>query len=584
MTPGGRLRAAVLATAALLALAACTTIPSSGPVNVGAGVVSSSEPLIPIAEGPRVDDGPAGIVSGFVSASSAGFAGDFTVARQFLTPEASATWDPNAKVTVFDSGALLVTPDSKAKTVTYDIPVKATVDDSGRLTEAADGTRETLTFEMEQGEDGQWRISKLDSGTLVAGANFSQLFTPVSLVFASVDETTVVPELRWLPKDRSSSKTATFAARELVEGPSDWLAPAVHTGFPANSALTVDPVVVSDSGVAAVQLTADSAGNAAERSLAQDQMTLTLTSLPGITSVNVTIAGAPLADDKSASLAPAPLPSAQAAAFINDRLGVWDGQKLWQVPDEVGGLPAGSTGVTQSFGKPTAAWIVGGTDLVISTALTEGVTSLKAAPADATAPTAVMKTATIFQGSRLIAPSADRHGWFWTASSDGASGFVAVKPDGTVVKVAVDWLRGTTLQALAVSRDGARVAVLSRTGGKQTLQVASIVRGEDGTPLTIGEPLTVGADIGPSIDLAWVDDLTLAALGELGGEVPNGLWLADVGGLTTAQKSVTGAVSITAREQERSLIVVDNKNQVFARSGTVWSKVATGPTELAYSG
>jgi len=195
-----------------------------------------------------------------------------------------------------------------------------------------------------------------------------------------------------------------------------------------------------------------------------------------------------------------------------------------------------------------------------------------------------LKTATIFQGSRLIAPSADRHGWFWTASSDGASGFVAVKPDGTVVKVAVDWLRGTTLQALAVSRDGARVAVLSRTGGKQTLQVASIVRGEDGTPLTIGEPLTVGADIGPSIDLAWVDDLTLAALGELGGEVPNGLWLADVGGLTTAQKSVTGAVSITAREQERSLIVVDNKNQVFARSGTVWSKVATGPTELAYSG
>ena len=66
--------------------------------------------------------------------------------------------------------------------------------------------------------------------------------------------------------------------------------------------------------------------------------------------------------------------------------------------------------------------------------------------------------------------------------------------------------------------------------------------------------------------------------------MPNGLWLADVGGLTNAQKSVTGAVGITAREQERSLVVVDNKNQVFARSGTVWSKVATGPTELAFSG
>ncbi len=148
----------------------------------------------------------------------------------------------------------------------------------------------------------------------------------------------------------------------------------------------------------------------------------------------------------------------------------------------------------------------------------------------------------------------------------------------------VDWLRGTSVQALAVSRDGARIAVLSRTGDKQSLEVASVVRGDDGAPLTIGEPLLVGVDLGPSIDLTWVDELTVAVLGGGGGDVPSDLWLVDVGGLTTAQKSVTGAVGITAREKERSLVVVDNQNQVFARSGTVWSQVGTGPTELAYSG
>ena len=250
----------------------------------------------------------------------------------------------------------------------------------------------------------------------------------------------------------------------------------------------------------------------------------------------------------------------------------------------VGGLPQGSRGIAQAFDKNTAAWIVDDSTLVDSTALADGVSSLGKYDATADAPTQAMTTRTLFEGKDLVSPSADRHGWFWTASANDPSEFVAVSAEGTVVKVPVTWLRGTSVQALSVSRDGARIAVLSRSGGKQSLDVASIVRGDDGAPLTIGEPLPAGADLGPSIDLVWVDDLTLAALGEAGGDVPNGLWLVDVGGLTTALKSVTGAVGITAREQERSLIVVDNQTQVFARSGTVWSKVATGPTELAYSG
>ena len=95
---------------------------------------------------------------------------------------------------------------------------------------------------------------------------------------------------------------------------------------------------------------------------------------------------------------------------------------------------------------------------------------------------------------------------------------------------------------------------------------------------------SVGVDIGSSIDLAWLDDLTVAVLGEGGGDVPNELWFVEVGGLTTATKATTGAVDITAREQARSLIVVDGSQQVFTRSGTGWAKVTSGPSELAYSG
>ena len=62
------------------------------------------------------------------------------------------------------------------------------------------------------------------------------------------------------------------------------------------------------------------------------------------------------------------------------------------------------------------------------------------------------------------------------------------------------------------------------------------------------------------------------------------VWFVEVGGLTTATKATTGAVDITAREQARSLIVVDGSQQVFTRSGSGWAKVTSGPSELAYSG
>ncbi|MGC4173831.1 LpqB family beta-propeller domain-containing protein [Demequina sp.] len=566
-------------TAAVLGLAACTSIPSSGPVNEGDGVVSSSDPVVPIAEGPRKDDTPSGIVNGFVIASSAGFDSDFTVAREYLTSEAAATWDPTANVTVFDSGAVETNFDVDTNTMTYDVPVLATLDDSGRLTEAADGTRETLTFTLAQDSNDQWRIAELADGAILAKPNFERLFTPVSLIFASVDETTQVPELRWLPE----KKAATLAARELVEGPSEALAPAVHTGFPAASALEVDSVIVTD-GVAAVQLTAGSAGDAAQRSLAEQQMTLTLASIPGVRTVTVTVGGVALGGDNSADLAPAPLPGPDAAAFVNDRLGLWDGEDVWQATGDAGGLPPNSRGLAQSFDTSQAAWVVDDSRLVASSLLEDRVGSLEPYDEEAAAPTSQMETDSLYQGTNLVAPSADRHGWFWTTEVSDATELVAVTRKGEVTKLPVDWLRGTSVQGLSVSRDGARIVVLSQSGGKQLLEIASVVRGEDGTPLSVGDPVAIGADLGPAIDVTWVDDLTVAVLGAGGNEVPSELWFVEVGGLTTAMKSVTDAVDITAREQERSLVVVDTEHEAFTRSGAVWSKVATGPSELAYSG
>jgi hypothetical protein len=571
--------ATVVAALTALLLGACSAIPTEGPVNEGSGVVATSPPFVPIAEGPRLGDGPTAIVSGFVAASSAGFASDFSVAREYLTGSAAISWDPYARVTVFDSGALNPEYTEETSTVTYDVPVMATLDADGRMTEAADGFRETLEFTMGQNADGEWRITGLDDGTILAAASFDRGFLSVSLIFASVDATTEVPELRWLPVEKAS----TLAARELVEGPSETLANAVRTGFPAGSRLAVDSVVVTG-GVAAVQLTPESAGTPGERALAEQQMQATLRQIPGVAEVEVTVGGVPIGGDASAALKPEPLPGSNGAALVQGRLGLWDGENMWATPDSAGGVPAESRGLAQGYGSPIAAWVVGGVRVVTSDALRGGTAQLEPHNVDVDPPSELMEVSTVMEGNGLIAPSMDRHGWIWSAESADPSLLRAVTSTGESVSLEVPTLRGSTIQAMAISSDGARVAILSRNGGTQTLEVSAVVRDDDGTPLSIGEPLAVGADLSSAIDLSWIDPLRIAVLGESDGDAASAMWIAHVGGLTTAATAVRGSVSITARQGERSLVVVDDAGAVYIRAGSGWSQVSSGASEVAYSG
>ncbi|WP_062518600.1 LpqB family beta-propeller domain-containing protein [Demequina silvatica] len=572
------MRLAALGAACALALGACASIPTSGPVSEGTGEVEGAEPIVPFAEGPQIGDSVNATVSGFIQATAAGFASDFSVAREYLTVPARNQWDPLAQVTVYDSGALTPDYDEGAGRVVYSVPVAAWLDEAGRMVEAEAGTQSQLEFEVSQDVGAQWRISGLDDGSLLAEATFNRVFLPVSLVFASADGTTVVPELRWLPQ----TNVATWAARELVEGPSPWLANAVTTGFPTGSALAVDSVVVTD-GVAAVQLASQSAGTPAQRALAEQQLRLTLTALPGIRDVDVTVAGVPLVTEEADTLSREPVPESVAAVFIDDRLGLWDGDQLRVVPDGVGALPAGSDELATSYDGTRVAFRVGGTAIVASDALAGGAPDLIPVD-DAGRAQGTMEVTTLAQGSALVAPSFDRYGWVWTSEAVDPDGVIAVAEDGTVMDLEARWLAGRTVEELVPSRDGARVLVVSRAGNQTVAEVAEVVRSETGEPLSIGEPLQVGANLGRAIDAIWVDDLTVALLGTSSGDESAPLWLVSVGGRTTEEAAVPDAVSISARHGDRSITLVSRDGTVRERAGTGWSQIATGVDELAYAG
>ncbi|WP_084105861.1 LpqB family beta-propeller domain-containing protein [Demequina sp. NBRC 110056] len=572
-------RATALVLAAALGLAGCASIPTSGPVEEGNADISPVDPLVPIQEGPDPSDDPAAIVTGFLTASASGVATDFTVAREFLTPDAAASWDPGAHTLVYDSGAVTPEWNEATRTVNYGVPLSAAIDESGRRIDAADDAVAPIEFTLAQDAQGQWRISELDDGVVISEADFTRFFRAVDLVFATTDRTTVVPEVRWLP----DNNIATAVSRELIEGPSPWLADAVVTGFPASASLAVQSVVVED-GLATVDLSTQSASDPEDSALALEQMRLSLTGLPSVTDVEVRIGGLPLAVSGDAELAAAPVPDGEAAAFVDGRLGVWDGEQLWTTPLTAGGVGDDASGLARAYPGGAVAYLQGGSEVVTTPLLGEEGTVLVEPTGDLGDPPGPVDTTLLHSGEDLVAPSFDRYGYVWTAETSGDEGLVAIASSGEETALPVEWLQTRSVIAIAVSRDGARIVVVSRAGGQPVVEVAALVRDPGGVPLSVGEPLAIGAGVGTGVEVVWVDDTTVGVLGQVVDGSPTPLWLVEVGGATTVVATIRDAVDVAVRSGETSLLVIAGDGHGEERSGSSWVPVLTGVSEIAYSG
>ena len=561
--------------AVCLGLAACATIPTEGAVHAGDSDVVQPEPVGPILTGPEPNASPRSIVQGFLIAAAGGAVSGFDVARKFLTSDASLEWDPLEQITVFDSRPVVPSFNDETGTFTYTVPVAAKVDASGVMTAGASDVKPDFVFEVELDELGQYRITSLDDGIVMSAANFARFFRPVTLYFATPDGATVVPDLRWFP---DNDQIATATARELVAGPSAWLADAVITGFPPGSALDVDAVVVGE-GAAQVALAPGSAGNPTQRSLAQEQMRLTLTQLPTVQEVVTTVGGLPIGGDDSVALSPAELPGEVAALVVDGRLGLWDGTTASVTAPQVGVVPAGISGIALAYDGHTVTFAVGG-DVAITDVLSETATMVPADDEVLDLSPEVLPYTVVMEGTSLVPPSFDARGWLWSTEAASAGVILAAMPGGDAVSLEAPWLAGSSVQAVAASRDGARLAILSRSTGEQMLDVVAIARDDDGRPVALGDPLAFGLTVSQAIDLAWVDDTSLVTLGQGSGEIT----LAEVGGWTSDVTSSAGATAVTARNGVRTLLAVAADGVLLVRSGNDWNSRLAGVTDVAYSG
>lgn len=540
-----------LAAVTALVLTACAGLPTAGGVNEG--LAPGSEVEAPdvsyIPDRPQPGATPEQIVDGFLRAG-VGAADDWARAREFLAPAFRTVWMPSTGVTI-DVQSTRVTRVLDDDTVSVLVSQVATVDAKGSYEDAAEGTT-PLTFELAQQSDGEWRITEAPDGVVVDRNIFANVFDRYPLAYFDPSWQYLVPDVRWFPRSRAAS---LIAAALVNSPPSDWLAGSVVSAFPGSVEAGLSVPV--SAGVASVPLSSDALGSDQEtRDRMQTQLEESLRSA-GVNEVEMMVGNTPVA----------------AETVATERTTV-TGPPLVQIDQDFGFLAGGELttipGLSGRLGDlDTVAVQVAADRSEAAVQLADGAVVRVPVEGDVVG----------YDRTGLIAPTIDAFGVVWTVPRDAPHAVQAHMPDGRTVLVGEAWPEATNISAMAVSRDGARVAALLTVGGRSVVWVSGIVRGADRAPSILGAPLDLGSALGAGRSLAWLDDTTLGVLSAEGESTSVLEQL--VGGPGVATTGPAGGVTIAGGATIATTRVRSADGTLFVRRGSNWQEVASGITVLA---
>lgn len=276
-----RVRAALAALAALaaaLAVAGCVSVPSAGPVLSYPVAQPTSgqngQNLQDIAAAPGATWSPNQIVTGFLAAAAA--IGDQQVARSYLTPQASKSWNPSWTAYVYQTGPYVQNPVYQAETPRPQRTVKsvpkaakrasapehATVVVDGRISAQLSGHGTYAVpsssapvgpqvFQLVKSGD-QWRISGAPSTLLLTQDQFADDYELRNLYFFDPNNQYLVPDPVYVPLQATTTTLINRLVTDLIAPPKDWLADATQTAFPAGTKI-IGGVTLAG-GTAAVNL------------------------------------------------------------------------------------------------------------------------------------------------------------------------------------------------------------------------------------------------------------------------------------------------------------------------------------------
>jgi hypothetical protein len=518
MSSGSRRLRIPVAVCAVLALAGCASIPTSGPVREGGDLrlQRADDGVSVIGEPPRPGATPSEIINGFLD-SSADFQNDHQVARLYLTRAASRRWRPQAGTQVYDKTELSVDQSSAdASTFVLDAPAVGAIAGDGEYSKAAVGEPVKRQFGLTK-VNGQWRIAELDDGLLLSSSELGDTYRQVSLYYLAPSGVTLVPDPVLIPELPGLS---TKVVARLLRGPTSSLRGAVTTAFPEGTSLDVSSVPVTD-GVATVQLdeTALNADDTARQQMSA-QLVWTLKQLSGVTAIRIRVGGEDLQVNSAGSVQQA----TDWSTFDPDQLSS-NLSAYVELDGRIGRYLEGTfTRVLGEGGdaRPRVRSPAVSLDNIRLAVVSADGRSVLVGPMQQDA-----KLEPRIRGnddSDFSSPSWDRDKGLWVV--DRADGSLWYLADGASnpQQVGVRVPDGGPVQGVRISRDGARAALLVGTGRQARLMIGAVRRVATSDPqVEGGERLSLAsvAEPLPGLlgvrDMAWADATHVEVLGSLDG-------------------------------------------------------------------
>ncbi len=491
--------------ALVIALSSCAGIPTSSSIKYGDEISSdsSSQFVRVIARPPTVGMEPTALIQGFLDAC-ADSTGNFAIARQYLSTGLINSWKPDLGIEVFDSGSFEFTTNGDQVLATA--AKLGTVSAAGHYEVAPAGSKISANYKVSKNSSGEWRISELKDGILLSSGDVDRSYRSFPIYFLNPDRTELVTDSVLVPVGNAGA--ATTLVRTLLAGPSSYLSSATKNAFPAGTKLTYGSVPVSG-GDAQVDLSVEvlSADEVTRRALSA-QLVWTLSALPNVSSVRITVSGQPLALTDIGNIqtlqdwqAFSPLANSALTKLNlireNQIFSLSDAGTEIQVASSKQALSAAAL---NQAGNRIAAISSDGRKLLATTA---GSSTLKV----------------VATGDNLTRPS-------WDASdniifADFGRGVFEVKPSGAIGSVALDLTSfgaSEQVKQISLARDGVRIAVVLSNGKHDELALGSIVRGAKATQI-VGLH-RVERSLSTIRDVTWKAQSTLAVLGsDAGGSV-----------------------------------------------------------------
>ncbi len=518
-------------------LAGCASLPTSGPVEHYDQQHEQQEGGVEIApEPPAPGASPLLIVEGFLHATATSQM-DYQAARQYLTKEASAQWQPGSGIQVYEEGSPRLTGDD----VVLETRLVGTVDPQGSFTASQADLVHDFGLTKQAGE---WRISAPPPGVLVSAYLFRNSYRSAEVYYMSALEDALVPDAIIAPR---AEQTPEAVMSLVFTGPSSWLAPAVLPTVPTDSDVAVADVRTDDAGVVEVELSGEvSSLNEEERTRLAAQLTWTLAGFGHMEGVRLrsgdTVVSVADADRTGVVTTSSVERFAPGSRVTSDQLFGLADNKIVKVDEESGKLRT----TPSTWQHPgTAGLAVDAEAMTLAAVTTSDLTVGFLAGGERKART----------GTEFVRPQFVRSGALW---SYAAGGFQTWQ-DNISRAIAAPQLTAQKVTAFRVSPDGARVAVVMGTGSSSRLGVLRVVKTSTGLQLNGLRLVDLGQGRAPR-DVGWRGASVLAISYDGGGTA--GLVTSDVAGaLVTDQNlpsSKPGAtVAASSRLDGTDLIVCD---------------------------